>query len=105
MQTRLIRTHNAYHLGDNLVHLHFLRKVSLANRRLTFIHAAKWQYLDQLRPVIEDIPQIALVSIDNDPFYAHCDYGARYHHTATNPNPDYPKNWNWQNSINAWRGA
>jgi hypothetical protein len=56
----IIRTHNAYHLGDNLVHLHFLRKVALANPDRQFIHYAQNQYARQLRPVIADIPNIKL---------------------------------------------
>ena len=56
----ITRTHNAYHLGDNLVHLNFLRKVSLANPDRAFVHAAQWQYLRQLQDVVTDVPNVEL---------------------------------------------
>jgi len=55
-----IRTFNAYHLGDNLVHLHFLRKVALANPDRQFVHYAQNQYNWQLRPLVEGIPNLKL---------------------------------------------
>lgn len=57
-------SHNAYHLGDNLVHLHFLRKVALANPDRQFVHAAQWQYLSQLNDLTDDLPNLKLVSLD-----------------------------------------
>src|SRR5258705_8913617 len=56
----ITRTHNAYHLGDNLVHLHFLRKVALDNPDRQFVHYAQNQYNWQLRDVIKDVPNIKL---------------------------------------------
>src|SRR6266699_2586382 len=55
-----IRTHNAYHLGDNLVHLNFLRRAALENPGRRFVHRAQWNYLDQLREVVADVPNIDL---------------------------------------------
>jgi hypothetical protein len=74
----ITRTHNAYHLGDNLVHLHFLRKVALANPGRHFVHYAQNQYNWQLRPLVEDIPNLKLD-----------DFGYMLP----------------SDSINAWRGA
>ncbi len=73
----ITRTHNAYHLGDNLVHLHFLRKVAIANPDRQFVHAAQWQYLRQLQDVIADLPNVELKDFN-----------------YTTPS----------DSINAWRG-
>jgi hypothetical protein len=73
----ITRTHNAYHLGDNLVHLNFLRKVAIANPDRQFVHAAQWQYLKQLQDVISDIPNVELKDFN-----------------YTTPS----------DSINAWRG-
>ncbi len=56
----ITRTHNGYHLGDNLVHLHFMRKVALANPDREFIHAAQWQYIRQLGDLTSDIPNLNL---------------------------------------------
>ncbi len=60
----ITRTHNAYHLGDNLVHLHFMRKVALANPDRQFIHAAQWQYLSQLKDLVVDIPNLGLTDFN-----------------------------------------
>lgn len=57
---QITRTHNGYHLGDNLVHLHFMRKVALANPNRQFLHAAQWQYLKQLADIVEDVPNLNL---------------------------------------------
>ncbi len=58
------RTHNSFHLGDNLVHLHFLRKVALANPDRQFVHAAQWQYLKQLRDLVDDVPNLGLTDFN-----------------------------------------
>ncbi len=58
------RTHNSFHLGDNLVHLHFLRKVALTNPDRQFIHAAQWQYLKQLQDVISDVHNLELTDFN-----------------------------------------
>ena len=55
-----VYTFNAFHLGDNLVHLHFLRKAALQNPERSFLHFAQWQYLRQLRDVISDVPNVQL---------------------------------------------
>ncbi len=60
----ITRTHNAYHLGDNLVHLHFLRKVALDNPDRKFVHAAQWQYLKQLNDLVVDIPNLSLTDFN-----------------------------------------
>ncbi len=73
----ITRTHNAYHLGDQIVHLNFLRKVALANPDRQFVHAAQWQYLKQLQDVVADVPNIKLTD---------------YNYTTPS------------DSINAWRG-
>src|SRR5256885_13686177 len=58
------RTFNAYHLGDNLIHLNFLRKVALANPDRRFVHYAQWNYLGQLGEVVVDIPNIELADFN-----------------------------------------
>jgi hypothetical protein len=63
----LHQTHCDFHLGDNLVHLHFLRKQAIANPRDTFFHYAHECHLEQLREAIEDLPNISLYSIDVKP--------------------------------------
>ncbi len=60
----ITRTHNAYHLGDNLVHLNFLRRVALENPDRTFVHYAQWNYLKQLDEVVSDIPNLILAEFN-----------------------------------------
>ena len=56
---------NAFHLGDNLAHLHFLRKLAMANPQHQFIHFVHECHMAQLAPVVEDIPTIELLNIES----------------------------------------
>ncbi len=58
------RTHNSYHLGDNLVHLNFLRRVALAHPDRKFVHYCQWQYIRQLSDVVRDVRNIELKPLD-----------------------------------------
>ena len=93
-----IRTHNAYHLGDNLVHLNFLRRVAIANTDKKFVHAASYIHLPQLRDVIADVPNVALTELEHDPFYAYCPFDAPEWRST-----NYPHTGDF--TFNAWRGA
>lgn len=55
-------THCALRLGDNLAHLHFLRKLAAAYPDHGFTHFCHGDYLDQLREVVSDIPRIRLTA-------------------------------------------
>ncbi len=57
------RTFNAYHLGDNIIHLHFLRKLAQRYPDAEFEHYCAEQHRVQLRPIIADLPQIRLLEI------------------------------------------
>lgn len=56
-------THCALRLGDNLAHLHFLRKLSAKYPSERFVHLAHEHYLPELEPLIFDTPRIALVPL------------------------------------------
>lgn len=58
-----ITTFSDVRLGDNLAHLHFLRKVAQLNTGATFEHAAHACYLPQLIDVVSDLPNIILRDI------------------------------------------
>lgn len=58
-------SYNEFHLGDNLIHLHFLRKMALAYPEHQFIHAAQECHLPQLREVVEDMATIKLIRIED----------------------------------------
>jgi len=52
----LIRTYNEYHLGDQLHHLNFLRRVCQEDSSIECIHYCKQEYHPQLLPVCEGVP-------------------------------------------------
>ena len=56
-------TFNEWHLGDNLIHLNFLRRLAARSPHEKFVHACRECYLGQLRPVVADLPNIQLVSL------------------------------------------
>lgn len=56
-------THCALRLGDNICHLHFLRKLAQAYPDHRFVHAAHIGYLPQLVEVICDLSNVTLVDL------------------------------------------
>lgn len=58
-----IVTHCALRLGDNLAHLHFLRKLAEANPESEFIHFAHAHYLPELFAMISGQPRIGLIPL------------------------------------------
>ena len=52
----MIHTYNEYHLGDNLVHLNYLRRVCKENPDLEFTHHCNPMHHSQLTPLLEDVP-------------------------------------------------
>ncbi len=80
-----ITTHCALRLGDNLSHLHFLRKLAEKSPGQNFVHYAHSVYLPQLRAMVADMPQIILQKL-----------------------PPGDDQWNAkpaEPSINAWKNA
>jgi hypothetical protein len=59
------RTYCDFHLGDNLVHLHFLRALAARHPDHLFIHAVHECHLGQLREFVEDLPAIRLCRIED----------------------------------------
>lgn len=62
-QNKFHCTHCAARLGDNLHHLHFLRKLAENYADHRFVHFAHPQYLDQLEEIIWDQPRISLLPL------------------------------------------
>ena len=58
-----IRTFNPWHIGDHIQYLNFIRRVAKAMPDREFIHYARWDYLKELRDVIEDLPNIKLAEL------------------------------------------
>ena len=77
LSTRHVSTFNALHLGDNLIHLHFMRALAKKYPDVTFTHGAPDEHLAQLYPLWSDLPNLTVKSI--------AEVG--------------------QGAINAWRGA
>lgn len=57
----MIVTGNAFHLGDNLVHLHFLRACAKKYPSEQFGHWANAQHRSQLQPLVDDLPNLKLL--------------------------------------------
>jgi hypothetical protein len=55
-----LHTFNAFHLGDNLLHLHFLRRLAAAYPQIEFRHTTQPAHHAQLLPLVADLPQITL---------------------------------------------
>lgn len=53
---KTLSTYNAYHLGDNLLHLHVLRKLALAHPEITFTHTCDARHFAQLSPLLLGLP-------------------------------------------------
>lgn len=62
-------SYNEFHLGDNLVHVHFLRKLALSQPEHTFRHFAHNMHIAQLAPVA-DVPanNVLLLPIEGEVF-------------------------------------
>jgi hypothetical protein len=58
------RTHNSLRLGDNLVTLHFLRRLAQVNPAHHFVHYAHLQYIHQLSEVVCDLPNLQVCSLE-----------------------------------------
>lgn len=83
-------SHNDFHLGDNLIHLHFLRKMALVHPTEKFVHAVHECHIPQLAEAIEDVPNVALIRIE-DKCMASVDVWKNAGATRTNgqPVPNY----------------
>ena len=64
---RVFATYNAYHLGDNLLTLHYLRGLAKAYPAFHFTHAAPATYLGQLAPLAADLPNLTLSALHDSP--------------------------------------
>lgn len=89
-------THCALRLGDNLAHLHFLRKLAEANAGHRFIHFCHLDYFNQLQPVIYDQPRIALLPFTSSP--------ASLSRWSASPPGSFESIDAWKNAGGFWQG-
>jgi hypothetical protein len=66
----IVCTLNEWHLGDNLIHLNYLYRLSRLNPEKQFRHYVNSLQLGQLRPLIEGIPNIELFELQLAPSWA-----------------------------------
>ena len=59
----MIQTYNEYHLGDQLIHLNYLRRLSYLYPNYIFRHYCNTIYIPQLLAVVEDCPSIELLPL------------------------------------------
>jgi hypothetical protein len=91
----MIHTYNEYHLGDNLIHLNYLRQVCKAEPHLDFVHHCHPQYHAQLLPLCEDVA-ISLQGLDIPPGAVNAWIGrGNYYH-------NHPQRRNWAQFHLEW---
>jgi hypothetical protein len=83
-------SYNRFHLGDNLIHLHFLRHLALTYPEHTFIHALKETYLGQLGESIEDVKNISLIPLENMELHPGCRWMNAWKNAGCEIGPDAP---------------
>jgi hypothetical protein len=59
----LYETFNEWHLGDNLVHLNFLRRLAVKHPDCQFVHACRVHYHEQLKPVVWPLANVKVVPL------------------------------------------
>jgi hypothetical protein len=59
----LYQTFNEWHLGDNLIHLNFLRRLAARHPDFQFVHACRVQYHEQLKPVVWPLANVKIVPL------------------------------------------
>jgi hypothetical protein len=65
---QIINTFCTYHLGDNLVHINFMRRAVARNPwDFQFVHAVSEPYLPQLRETVADLPTVKLIGLSEKP--------------------------------------
>ena len=57
-------TFNEWHLGDNLVHLNFLRRLAVEHPDCQFVHACRAAYHEQLKPLVLPLTNIQIVPLE-----------------------------------------
>jgi hypothetical protein len=57
-------TFNEWHLGDNLIHLNFLRRLALQHPDFEFTHACRKEYHEQLQPLVWPLTNVKIVPLE-----------------------------------------
>lgn len=95
--SRTVYTYNDFHLGDNLIFLHLLRSLAKSHVSTPFVHFCHAHYHEQLKEVVDDLPNILLEPFES-PLWLH----HRHHAVNTWKNCEghwekSPVRWDWVN--------
>jgi len=69
------KSYNEFHLGDNLIHLHFLRALAKRNQANQFIHYAHQCHLPQLEEAVTDLDNLLLLPLGEKVNGGYGDFG------------------------------
>jgi len=94
----IYRTHCALRLGDNLCHLHFMRKLAQAYPDFRFIHYAHRIYLPQLIEVVSDLPNLQLGDLESVS-------DGIGHFWDMKPHADFCSRNAWKNVFGQWENS
>jgi hypothetical protein len=59
----LYHTFNEWHLGDNLIHLNFLRRLAVEHPDCEFIHACRGHYIKELESIVWPLKNIKIAPL------------------------------------------
>lgn len=88
-------TYEEHNLGDQLIFLHLLRALAKANPSREFWHFCGGHHVEQLRPVVADIPNISLYSFDSCPWGNHHRRAVNVWKNAHDYWVKHPLRWDW----------
>lgn len=83
-------TYNLFHLGDNLIHLHFLRHLALNYPERSFVHATKQSHLGQLDALIEDVGNVSVIGLEGMEAQPACRWINSWKNAGCETGPDIP---------------
>lgn len=95
--SRTAYTYNEFHLGDNLVFLHLLRSLAKSHVSTPFVHFCHAHYRDQLKEVVEDLPNILLEPFESALWLQHRHHAVNTWKNAEGHWEKSPVRWDWVN--------
>jgi hypothetical protein len=63
----MFTTFNRFHLGDNLIHLNYLRRLAMQHERERFLHFCNRVHIGELVEAIFDVPNLQLSPLEHTP--------------------------------------
>ena len=69
-QLNTVYTHINYHLGDNLIHVNYIKRAARKNPKIKFIHYAKKSYIKDLKLCIGKMENVQILPLRKRPFFS-----------------------------------